>query len=182
MSTALSWFVVPEAVPREIHNISRDVADWSGREAATRMHAVLSRSAMAARGEKIEWNGRLIDPRYHYKNQTIIDLLEITPSEERYMDVIISSDEARRRHRTKERERKHRTGEVKMSRSEYTAAADRDRVRAAELRVQGLTQSQIADALGCSQQRVSKLLKGIDKGILRSVRLYGGETSPKGGI
>lgn len=157
VATALSWFVVPDAVPREIHAVSRRVADWSDREAARRMQAVLKRSAMAARGEKIEWNGRSIDPRYHYKNQTIMDLLEITPSEERDMVVIVSSDEAQRRHRLKERERKHRTGEVKMNRAEYLDIGTRNRSEVAERSARGESVKTISDALKLSERHVKRL-------------------------
>ncbi len=51
----------------------------------------------------------------------------------------------------------------------------------AELRARGLKQREIAEVLGCTQQEVSRLLRGIDKAIQQSMRLYGGEASPEGG-
>ena len=177
---AMSWVAVPQALQREIVALSREVSGWSDRESATRLSAVMKRAHMAARGEKIEFNGHLVDPRYHYRNSTIIDLLEITPSEEREMDTLISSDERRRRERMRDEKRRRDAGMV--SRDEYRANAEQRKIKAAELRVQGLTQREIADAIGCTQQEVSRLLKGIDKRIQQSPRLYGGETSPKEGI
>ena len=47
------------------------------------MSAVLARAEQAARGEKIEYWGRLVDPRYRFRTSTIIEALDITEAEMR---------------------------------------------------------------------------------------------------
>lgn len=173
--TAISWITFPPFLKREIMVLAEEIG-YPEQAAKANMEAVFDRAKRSARGETIEFAGIEWDTRYHYKNETIIEVLEIEPHEERLMRTIISDGE--RKSRRRERKEKERREAGAVSRAEYTAAADRDRVRAAELRVQGLTQRQIADALGCSQQRVSKLLKGIDKGIQRSVPLNSGVAGP----
>jgi hypothetical protein len=88
------------------------------RTARSKLSAVMSRSHAAARGERAEWAGFDWDPRYRLKNQTIIELLEITAEEEREMRAVISDDECRRRHREKERERKREASEVESGQSQ----------------------------------------------------------------
>lgn len=103
-------------------------------------------------GERVEFAGAKMDPRYRFKNQTIIELLEITPEEERRLKTIISDDERRRR----DRERKG----SEMSRQEYEGRAQDRRAEASRMAAEGLRVTEIARRLEVSRQHVYKLLKG----------------------
>ena len=55
------------------------------------------------------------------RTQTIIELLDITPEEQAQLQVLISPEVRRARHREKERERTRRTGKVRQDRQTYLA-------------------------------------------------------------
>jgi len=58
-------------------------------------------------GKKVEYKGRMIEPRYKLKNQTIIEQLQITPGIERKCITIYGREERKRRQqRQKERARR----------------------------------------------------------------------------
>jgi hypothetical protein len=151
----MSWLAHPQVLRRELFALSREVASWSDREAKARMQAIFKRAHMAARGTRVEWNGLDTDPRYRFRNETVIEWLEINPEEERQMALIISDDERRRRDRERKEQERRRAGMA--NRAERTAQR---RAEAYRLHVQGLTQAAIAQRLGISQQAVSLLLKG----------------------
>lgn len=54
---AMSWLVPPERLKRELYTLTHEVAGWHDRESKSRMHAIFERSHMAARGEKVVWEG-----------------------------------------------------------------------------------------------------------------------------
>ncbi len=145
--------VCPQLVTRELHRLAHIAVGpaWGEREIRSRMHALIKRARLAAAGTKLEYDGEPVDPRYRWRNQTIIDLLEITPEEEREMRTIISATERRRR----DRERK----DPKMTREAYEGRAQDRRAEAARLIGEGLGAAQIASRLGVSRQHVYKLLK-----------------------
>lgn len=155
---AMSWLTVnPQALRRELWALAKEAARWNDEESSRRLQAIMKRAHMAARGEHVDWDGRMVDPRYYFKNSTIIEWLEITPDEEKDMQVLISSDEARRRHRVAERERKRRVGEVKMTRGEYLDLAAWNRSEVQRMTLQGRSASEIAEALKLSKIRVKEI-------------------------
>src|SRR4051812_18875549 len=83
--TAVSYLVPPPMVRREILTLADQVTAgaWHDREAASRMGAVITRAERAARGEMVEYGGRLVDPRYRFRTASIVELLEITEAEMR---------------------------------------------------------------------------------------------------
>ncbi len=178
-ATSMSWLIVDDlqVLQREMFALAKEAGKWDGRESRSRLSAVMKRAKMAAEGQTVQWGESRVDPRYRFRNETVIELLEITPEEEREMVTLISKDERRRRHR--ETDMKRRRGvEGKVPREKYTATAEQRKIRAGELRARGMTQREIAEILGCTQQEVSRLIKGLDKRIQGSAPLYGRNPHP----
>ena len=70
-------------------------------------------------GEWVEWNGRKYPPLYTPRNETLINLFQITDDEQRQLRTIISPSIARER--DAERKRAHRRAAGAVSREEYEA-------------------------------------------------------------
>jgi hypothetical protein len=152
----MSWLAHPQVLRRELYALAREVASWSDSEAKARMHAVFKRAHMATRRMTVEWNGLAVDPRYRFRNDTVIEWLEITPEEERQMVTIISDDERRRRDRERKEQERRRAGA--MPRDRYEARAQERRQEAYRLRSEGLSERRIAASLGISKTQVHRLL------------------------
>jgi hypothetical protein len=124
----------------------------------------LKRARRAARGETIEFMGREWDPRHHFRNQTIIDWLEITPEEEREMVVTISAEEESRRKRLRDREFQERRRRTKGVATRTTFDKNRNsslrkKVAAARHLINcGLSTGEIADKMGVTQRTVQRWL------------------------
>jgi DNA-binding NarL/FixJ family response regulator len=88
----------------------------------------------------------------------MIELLEITPEEERQPNTIISGDERRRRDRGRKKRQRREAGEVEMTRQEYLTRAVRRRAQARRLAQGGKSLRQIAKELGISHEAVRKAL------------------------
>ncbi|MDQ7850410.1 MAG: helix-turn-helix domain-containing protein, partial [Armatimonadota bacterium] len=155
---AMSWLAIPLVLQRELYALAHQVGGWTEAEASNRLQAVLARAHAAARGETVDWMGQAIDPRYRFRTETILEWLEITPEEQRHMRTLIGPEIARERHAEAERERKRRTGEVKIDRATYLAQAEERRQEARRLREQGMSLREIAKALGVSPEAVRRML------------------------
>lgn len=127
---------------------------WSESELRSRMSTVFARADAAARGELIQWDDKLVDPRYRFRNDTLIERLQITSDEMKHLATIIDSDECRRRDR--ERKRQSRENAGAMKRSEYLAQANEKKLQAQALKEQGLSFRQIAARLGVGVASVSR--------------------------
>jgi hypothetical protein len=148
----MSWLASsPQAMRRELFELAAEAGSWSEDHAAGKLSSVVSRTKRAFSGERIEWRGELIDPRYRLTNQRIIEWLEIDASEESCMRTLVSGDERRRR----DRQRK----EPEMSRTEYEGRADQRREEARRMAAEGLSQRQIAKRLKINQSTVSRALR-----------------------
>lgn len=62
---------------------------------------LVSKALQAARGNKVPFNGKEVDPRYRFKKDTLIELLEIQPKEMTLLKCLIDSAEKNSRRRTK---------------------------------------------------------------------------------
>jgi hypothetical protein len=176
---AMSWIAIPQVLRRELWELSKEAASWNDAESGKRLSAIMKRAHMAAKGERVEWNGVEVDPRYRFRNSTIIELLEIEDWEMEEMSVIISSDEARRRN-TKRHEKSRREAGM-MERSEYLGIASHNHREAHRLRSEGLTRRQIADTLKLSERWIYKLLSDyVPNEHEQSIPLYGGVALPVG--
>ncbi|MCQ2032240.1 replication protein [Stutzerimonas zhaodongensis] len=109
------------------------------------------------RGEKIEFNGRKWPALYTPKNQTLIDLFEITELEQRQLKTIISKDEATRRNTERERARRRAAGALERAEYISNAKARKEQIRA--LKGEGVAVAEIARRLGVSRQNVYDGLK-----------------------
>ena len=80
--------------------------DWARGEGRNTLGSLFTKAKTQLNGEKVEFDGRLWNPLYTPKNQTLIDVFRMTPDEERQMKTIISPGMARERARVRDRERK----------------------------------------------------------------------------
>ena len=96
---------------------------------------------------------RNTDGKYNYKNETLVELLQITKKEERHMKSILSKKEYDRRHRVAERKRyepiKQANKTKKEERNEKILAMIAD----------GYTHAEIADELNISTKTVQRVVK-----------------------
>jgi hypothetical protein len=124
-AVAISYLVPAQMVRREVYALADQVTGgaWSKRETAARMGAVIARAERAAYGDKVEYGGRLIDPRYRFTTETIVDLLGITEAEMRACRFRhLVSPEIRREQRREVEAQRRRTAGVR-SRAEYEAGS-----------------------------------------------------------
>ncbi len=167
---AMSWMVEPRFLKDGLWKLARQVASWDDAESQSRFQAISERVRMLAKGETIEWRGERIDPRYKFKNETIIRELGITDGEMREMQVLISKDEKARRRRERDEKRRREAGVAKRG-----DVAERNHGEAHRLRSEGLTQKQIADTLKLSERWVRKLLSDyVPNAPELKIPLYGG--------
>ncbi|MCY1546472.1 hypothetical protein D9M68_824700 [compost metagenome] len=108
-------------------------------------------------GERVEFGGRMHVPLYTPKNDTLIDLFQITPCQQEHLRTIISGRVARERHRARQESRRRAAGAVE--RESYLGMASDKRSTARALRAQGLSIRAIAETIGISIGSVSNYLK-----------------------
>jgi hypothetical protein len=96
---------------------------WRERETLARMGAVIARAERAARGEKVEHRGRLVDPRYRFRTDTVVELLGVTEAEMRACGFrhLVSPEIRRERYRLDKARRRRELGMV--PRQEYEAGS-----------------------------------------------------------
>jgi hypothetical protein len=141
-------------VPRfydELRVLGREFAPhWTFREVNASASAVIDRMKRMAKGETVEYAGVQVDPRYRWRNDTLIQRFGITPDEERRLATIVSRGEAARRHAEREVQRRAEQREAAgaMTRAAYEGNAEQKRATARLLKAQGKTWSDIADEVG----------------------------------
>ena len=131
--------------------------DWGERALESRLASVLSRAEAAARGERVEWQGVEFDPRYRYRNATIVDLLQITLEEQRRgMRTLIGPEERERRYRENQSRRGALGG---RARAEKVWEENRERdAEIVRLRLQGRSLREIAGIVGIGKSAVDGVL------------------------
>jgi hypothetical protein len=124
-STAIGYLVPGPMVRREIVALANEVTGggWRERETLSCMSSVIARAEQAARGERIEYRGRQIDPRYRFRTATIVELLGINETEMRACEFrhLVSSDIRREHHRIGEEQRRRLRGSG--TREDYESAS-----------------------------------------------------------
>ena len=140
----------------EVESLARELAPTlSHAEIHGFTGTAIRRAQAAAEGKKIEYCGVERDPRYFFRNSTLIDWLEITPDEERQLKTIISNTEASERHRKRNRKKSDRPTYLTDIQAELNIRIE----RFVELSLQGLTVKEIANRMCISRQTVHKLKK-----------------------
>jgi hypothetical protein len=153
---AMSWLAVPAVLQRELYALARQAGGWTEAHTRSKLQSVFRTAHEAAKGKKVQYSGFEVDPRYRFKNQTIIELLEITAEEEREMRTIVSDDERRRRDRQEKKERRQEAGA--MDREEYEGRARDRRSEARRMASEGFHSDEIAKTLGVSIHSVRSYL------------------------
>ena len=155
---AMTWAVEPPLLYQETLALAREFAPtWTREQVHGAAGAAIRRAVARARGGTVEFRGRRLDPRYRFRNPTLIDWLEITPDEERRLTTIIGDGEAGRRDRLRDERRRRGAGAI--PRAEYEAGARQRRDRARLLRRLGHGQREIAATLGVSERWVRAMLR-----------------------
>ena len=122
-----------------------------------------------------ESGGKQFAPLYTPKNDTLISLFEITSVEQQQLRTIISRDESMGRDRKRDEARRRAAGAV--DRATYLGAAIEKKVKAVQLRADGLSVRAIAEALGVSVGSVSGYLKTDPVECSKSLRITNGVAS-----
>lgn len=158
-ATAMAWLCPHQVLERELSALAHEAAGWQGKETRSRMSSALARARMAAAGQRLEWDGREVDPRYRMQASTVIEWLEIEPGEMREAGLRMLVDTERAREVAAERQRDSRRRK---------GAQDRTAVQAARLELgrkarflqarEGLTVRDLADKLGMSAFQISKAI------------------------
>lgn len=163
---ALSWFTHPQGIEDEILSLGRMHTDLVEPEISAAIKPPLERALLAANGQKIEWQGQSIDPRYRFRRQTLYDWLDgvIPDSLLPELRAIIPDEAARDRGRTRWAEReKARNARNRATEGRYAtnytkqgvrAANEEKRAQAQAMRAQGQTFRAIAAELGVSVRTV----------------------------
>lgn len=153
LSVFLGACFLAQAVPNvprfydELRVLGKEFAPhWTYAEVNASASAVIDRMKLMSKGEKVEVNGHLVDPRYKWRNDTLIQRLSITPAEERQLATIISSGEARRRDAERKRDARQHAGA--SDRAGYLESHEQKRATARLMRAQGKSWADVASELG----------------------------------
>lgn len=104
----------------ELRVLGREfVPHWSDAQVRDSASSALARMHDYVAGKRVAFNGKEVDPRYRFKNETLVDArwLSISPEEERLMGTIMSATESKRRDALRAREKRAVAGAV--TRAEY---------------------------------------------------------------
>lgn len=152
LGVALSQLGVEDIVSA-MDTLAQALSDWDEQQLTHRLHAVIQTIQQHKAGETVEWKGHAVSPLYRFRNDTLIEWLDITAEEQRQMTTIIGPEECRRRDR--ERKKHARATHGKPSR-EAAASAHRSEVQT--LSALGYNKSTIARQVGISRMQVYRLL------------------------
>ena len=159
-SVALSWMVPSHVVKREILAFGSEALGgaWTRQALLRDMGAVVRRAEAAARGEFVEWppgSGERQDPRYRSRDQTIIDVLDITDEE---LAALPASGQLGRAGLAVRQAERGKRGGVASGESRRSRAAERDAEIEGIRREEGLSQRAIAARVGVSRDLVRWVL------------------------
>lgn len=155
---ALSWFSTAEALGEEIEDAARTfTSGLRETEVSKVVKLVRKRAEAAKRGEKVTWQGKEVDPRYHFRRASLYKRLKglIPDAMLSKLRAIIPDRLAteRKKERDQARYEDHYTGEgVRVGNEDKRASARLMRARGRSFR-------EIAVELGVDQRTISKWCK-----------------------
>ena len=153
---ALSHIATPGTFWLEAAQVAKEVnPNWSYRSAEFR--TLYDKVCAASRGEKVMYEGRMRTPIYTYKKDRIINLLEITPEEERQLTSLVSDDLLHERRMQRQKEVRRAAGVI--PREEYLGHATARRERAIELHKTGLGVRAISREMGLGVSTIAGYLR-----------------------
>lgn len=161
---AAAWFCHDQdTLINEVEAFTARYVDKGDRYKPQHIQEIINRQAEALQGKTRQFAGRDYDPRYRHRNQTIIDQLGITETEQHLLSIIIGKAEKRARDRLRKAAQRRKAGI--QTRSAYLAkkatAAQERRQMALDLAHQGLTRGQIASQMGITKRSVFNYLQGV---------------------
>jgi len=156
-AVALSWFARAEALEHEIELLARSYTTLKGSEVKKVVKTIVARAERAARGEKFEWNGQLVDPRYRFRRATLYQWLKPLIPDALLLNLhaIIPDDVATER---KKAVWDARWGDRNTGKGYRLGNAEKA-ARAREMRAQGMTYRAIATELGVPEPSVKRWCK-----------------------
>lgn len=99
---------------------ARLAPDLTEKEIRSMVSANHKRAKMAEAGERIEFNGHSVDPRYRYRSETLIRNLTVTPDEMDILGLVSLADDGRKAVRRKVKDRVYKE-EVRGDRAKREA-------------------------------------------------------------
>ena len=175
LSVALSWFTDADTLAENIARVAKTyMPSLSDKEINSYMQSVMKRAMDAKAGKFKDWNGKLRDPRYFFKTETLrrwLGPLLVPELEGRLVAFGNPKTPEERQAAQKERlavlekVRKPRCraqeGRYKQTRTEYSAKTTEHAHKAQELRESGLSLRAISTEMGVSKSQAERYLKGV---------------------
>jgi hypothetical protein len=133
----------------ELRVLAREfVSHWTDAQARDAASAALARMRAYVAGQRIEFGGQHVDPRYRFRNETLISerWLNVTVEEEKQLLTIISERESRARDAARARQKRSDAGAI--TRQAYESGAEQKRATGRLMRAQGASWQDVAEAVG----------------------------------
>ena len=140
----------------EAATLARAIDDGWGYNCKELM-TLYSKAKQFESGQKVSFDGKEYPALYTPRNDTLINLFEITDDEQRELRTIISKSMAAERDKDRKQAARRAAGAV--SREIYLGAADVKQERAQQLRAQGLSIRAIAEKMGISKTAAGRYIQ-----------------------
>ncbi|OCG93093.1 replication protein, partial [Xanthomonas euvesicatoria] len=164
-------------VPSRVQLAGELDAGWNYR--SKELMTLYSKAKAYEAGEKVTLGDKEFAPLYTPKNDTLINLFQITSDEQAQLRTIIGADMARERDRKRHEAKRRAAGAV--DRETYLDAAQAKRKQAQALKAEGLSVRVIAQRMGVSVGAIAGYLKAPQERS-RSVRITADQSSIGAGI
>ena len=161
----------------EAATLAREVDSGWGYNSKELM-TLYSKAKQYEAGEKVSFGGKDFAPLYTPRNDTLINLFEITDTEQRELRTIISKGMALERDKDRKQVARRAAGAV--DRDTYLEAASDKQAEAQALRAQGLSVRAIAAQMCISKTAAGRYIQAENIKCPKSVRITNGEALTPG--